>query len=114
MADMRLSSRRALARGRLVVRTVTELGLPTMGLVVANSARRQVVAWRGALARRTSVVGSMPGRVGRAVPDATGGRLEFEHAELDVRFLAADVVRLSWGPGPTPVPYAVVDEARCV
>ncbi len=111
MADVRLSSRRALARGRLVARTVTELGLPTMGLVVANSARRQVVAWRGALVRRTSVVGSMPGRVGRAVPDATGGHLEFEHAELDVRFLAADVVRLSWGPGPLPVPYAVDEEA---
>ncbi len=111
MADLRLSYRRALARGRLVTRTVAELGVPTVGLVAANSARRQVTAWREALGRRATMVGRMPGRVGRVVPDGTGARLVFEDAELDVRFLAVDVVRLSWGPGPAPVPYAVVDEA---
>ncbi len=51
MGDLRLSYRRALARVRLVTRTVTELGLPTVGLVAANSARRQVAAWRGAAGR---------------------------------------------------------------
>jgi alpha-glucosidase len=110
MADLRLSYRRALARGRLVARTVTELGPRTMGLVAANSARRQVVAWRHHVGRRPIGVGQMPGRLGRTVPDATGARLLFEEAELEVRFLAADVVRLSWGPGLPPVPYAVLDD----
>jgi alpha-glucosidase len=109
MTDLRLSHRRALARVRLVTRTVTELGLPTLGLVVANSARRQVVAWRCALDRRTPVVGHMPGRLRQVESDADGARFVFEQAELDVRFLAVDVVRLSWGPGPPPVPYAVAE-----
>ncbi len=110
MADLRLSYRRTLARMRLAGRTVTELGLPTLRLVAANSARRQVAAWRGALPRRDAVVGQMPGRLRQVVPEATGARLVFEQAELDVRFLAVDVVRLSWGPGVPPVPYAVVDD----
>ena len=110
MTDLRLSYRRYLARVRLVVRTVTELGLPTIGLVAANSARRQAVEWRTALAGRPSSVGQMPGRLDQVVPDETGARLVFEEAVLDVRFLADDVVRLSWGPGPEPVPYALVEE----
>ncbi len=110
MADLGHSYRRYLARVRLVVRTVTELGLPTMGLVAANSARRQVVAWRTAWAGRRSTVGLMPGRLDHAVPEATGARLVFEEAVLDLRFLAVDVVRLSWGPGPEPVPYALAEE----
>jgi len=109
MADPFLSYRRTLARIRLVVRTVTELGLPTVGLVASNSVRRQMAAWRGALSRRPPVVGRMPGRVCDVMPDATGARLVFEEAELDVRFLATDVVRLTWGPGTAPVPYAVGD-----
>jgi alpha-glucosidase len=109
MADLHLSYRRALARARLVIRTVSELGLPTMGLVAANSARRQFVMWREALERGT-VVGQTPGRVRQVTIDATGARLTFEHADLEVEFLAPDVVRFHWGPGTAPVPYAVVDE----
>jgi alpha-glucosidase len=109
MADLRLSYRRALARIQLLARTVVQLGLPTLGLVMANSARRQVVVWRGAIAPRPVVVGLMPGRIGAVTPDATGAHIAFEHAELEVRFFSTDVVRLSWGPGPFPVPYAVTD-----
>jgi alpha-glucosidase len=109
MTDLRHSARRTLARVRLVVRTVTELGPSTMGLVALNSARRQMVLWRDALARGTTIIGHMPGRLRERHPDDTGVRLVFEHAELEIRFLASDVVRLSWGPGPPPVPYGVVD-----
>jgi alpha-glucosidase len=109
MTNLRLSHRRALARVRLVTRTVTELGLPTLGLVVANSARRQVAVWHSALDRRTPIVGHMPGRLRQVESDLHGARFVFEQAELDVRFLAVDVVRLSWGPGPQPVPYAMAD-----
>jgi len=110
MADLRHSYRQTLARVRLAVRSVTELGLPTMGLVAANSARRQVVVWRDSLARRSVPVGIMPGRVRQVFPDATGARVVFEQAELEIHFLAPDVVRLSWGPGPQPVPYALADD----
>ena len=109
MADLRLFCRRSLARVHLVVRTVTQLGLPTVGLVAANSARRQVVAWRAA-ARGQAAAGRMPGRLRSVMPEASGSRLVFEEAELEVHFLAVDVVRLSWGPGLGPVPYAIADD----
>jgi alpha-glucosidase len=107
MADLPLSFRRALARVRLVARTVTELGLPTVGLVAANSVRRQMTEWRGAFARGPLGVGLMPGRVIDVTADASGARVVFEDGDLEIRFLASDVVRLSWGPGPDPVPYAL-------
>jgi alpha-glucosidase len=111
MGDVRLTWRRALARLRLVAGTVTQLGLPTLGLVAANSVRRQVVVWQSALVPHAAIVGQMPGRLRRVEPAATGARLEFEQAELEIHFLATDVVRLSWGPGPQPVPYALVGDA---
>src|SRR5580704_8159944 len=109
MADPRLFCRRTLARVHLVVRTVTQLGVPTVGLVAVNSARRQVAAWRAAAAGQTTA-GRMPGRLRSVRSDAAGSRLVFDEAELEVRFLAVDVVRLSWGPGLGPVPYAIADE----
>jgi len=112
MADLRLSYRRVLARVRLGTRTVNELGLPTMRLVAANSVRRQMVAWRGAVTRGQRGIGQMPGRLVHSDPDASGARMVFEQAELEIRFLASDVVRLSWGPGPEPVPYALDGEVR--
>jgi len=81
-----------------------------MRLVATNSVRRQMVAWRDAFARRPLVEGQMPGRLVRVDPDDTGARMVFEEAELEVRFLASDVVRLSWGPGPEPVSYALAGE----
>jgi alpha-glucosidase len=109
MTDLRLTYRRLLARVRLVTRTVTELGLPTLGLVAANSARRQVVMWRDAL-DRGAVIGQTPGRVREVATGASGARIAFEHADLEVAFLAPDVIRLSWGPGALPVPYALVGD----
>jgi len=110
MVDLRLSYRRALARIRLVTRTVTELGLPTVGLVATNSVRRQIVQWRSSYGRGHLGVGQMPGRVVEVITDDSGARVVFEEAELEVRFLASDVVRLSWGPGPEPVPYALAGD----
>ena len=37
----------------------------------------------------------------------TGGLFKFERAELEVCFLAEDLVRLSWKPGKEPPPYAL-------
>lgn len=38
---------------------------------------------------------------------ADGRAFSFEHAELEVRFLADDLARLTWTPGVEPVPYAL-------
>jgi alpha-glucosidase len=120
MADLRLSYRRTLARARLGARTVADLGPRTIGLVVANSARRQIDVWRaGAVrspgtARRAAFTGDAPGRLLDVDDDVHGAHFEFENARLEVSFLASDVVRLSWGPGPVPVPYALADETTWV
>ena len=36
-----------------------------------------------------------------------GARLTFENASLEVVFLAADLARVTWGPGTEPAPYAL-------
>jgi alpha-glucosidase len=38
----------------------------------------------------------------------SGLRFNFTHAELEVKFLAPDLVRITWGPGRLPPPYALV------
>ncbi|GBD08904.1 Oligosaccharide 4-alpha-D-glucosyltransferase [Candidatus Thermoflexus japonica] len=43
----------------------------------------------------------------RLVPLADGARLTGPDAELEIRFLAPDVLRLTWTPGRLPIPYAI-------
>jgi alpha-glucosidase len=37
----------------------------------------------------------------------SGVRYSFDHAQLEVRFLAPDLVRITWQPGALPLPYAL-------
>lgn len=48
-----------------------------------------------------------PGKLLRAEATAQGAQFYFEQAELEVYFLAPDLVRLNWKPGLPPVPYAI-------
>lgn len=48
-----------------------------------------------------------PGGLLSAQPIDRGGRFQFEQAELEVAFLAPDLVRVSWGPAQEPMPYAI-------
>jgi alpha-glucosidase len=43
-------------------------------------------------------------------PSPGSAQFHFERARLEVAFLAADTVRVSWGPGPEPVPYAIAGD----
>ncbi|HEY9738627.1 MAG TPA: TIM-barrel domain-containing protein, partial [Trichocoleus sp.] len=43
----------------------------------------------------------------QADPSDRGAVFQFERATLEVEFLAADLVRLSWQPGLLPIPYAI-------
>ncbi len=40
----------------------------------------------------------------------SGATLSFPEAELEVSYLASDVVRLTWSPGSAPVPYALSEQ----
>jgi alpha-glucosidase len=48
-----------------------------------------------------------PGKLLRSESTTTGGIFYFEQAELEIDFLAADLVRINWKPGMPPIPYAI-------
>lgn len=52
---------------------------------------------------------SPPGKLLKAESMPNGAQLSFQHAELEVFFLAPDLVRLTWRPGEIPIPYALSD-----
>jgi len=100
-------ARSAAARARLLGHVVGDLGLPVVGLIVVNSVRRQR-AWRRENAGRNAPrPGVTPGILERTQPIAGGARFNFAHAQLEVSYLAADVVLVCWSPGPEPVGYSV-------
>ncbi len=49
----------------------------------------------------------VPGRLHQIDVQTNGGRIVYENAELEIFFLAPDLVRLSWSPGLEPLPYAI-------
>ena len=51
-----------------------------------------------------------PGSHQETTPIPGGVRVRFERAELEVLFLAPDLVRVSWTPGTVPIPYALDHE----
>jgi alpha-glucosidase len=58
--------------------------------------------------RRGRVEPQSPGSLKwtRAIPH--GIEIHYEHAELELLFLAPDVLRTTWRPGDLPIPYAIV------
>ena len=96
---------------RLLAHVFGDLGLPMVGLVVVNSVRRRNASKRESRRRATIGPGVAPGSIERVDPVPGGARFSFSRAELEVVFVAPDILRVCWGPGPLPVPYAL-DEAR--
>ncbi len=48
-----------------------------------------------------------PGSVKWARPMPHGAEVQFEHATLEILFLAPEVLRITWKPGELPIPYAI-------
>jgi alpha-glucosidase len=48
-----------------------------------------------------------PGRLNNFELIEGGARCYFAHAELEVKFLAPDLVRITWQPGSLPLPYSL-------
>jgi len=101
------AQRVALARTGAAV--VGKLGARTIGHAAAASLR-------AALARRRQggPAGARPGIAPGPLRDVevldTGARLFFEHAELELVFLAEDVVRRTWQPGRMLPHYALAGD----
>jgi len=106
----------------LSAREVVDLGPATSAAIVANTLRSARAKRRDERAEVPAGVARAPGRLVATEPvDASdpgvqvaaggrasvvGGRCRFTEAELEVVFLADDVVRLSWGPAEPPLPWA--------
>jgi alpha-glucosidase len=113
VAQRRSTWRHATTQVRVTAHAVHHLGLRTVGLILANSARRQLQHTRSGTAARDDATAVSPGALQRAEvwnPRPGTALFHFERAQLEVAFLAPDVVRVSWAPGPTPVPYAIAGE----
>jgi alpha-glucosidase len=50
---------------------------------------------------------TLPGRLQNIKKVRSGARLQYEQAELEIIFLASDLARISWGPAPEPIAYAL-------
>jgi alpha-glucosidase len=48
-----------------------------------------------------------PGKLIQVNPITSGAEFNFENAKLEIKFLAAELARLTWQPGLLPVPYAI-------
>lgn len=89
------------------------LALRFVGLRTAWRAVR--AAWERDQAERIPKPPKAPswqpiGPLERIAPLPDGARFTGPGAELEIRFLAPEVLRLTWTPGLLPVPYAIVRE----
>ncbi|GAH42588.1 unnamed protein product [marine sediment metagenome] len=50
-----------------------------------------------------------PGKLQEAESISSGAVMRFQSFQLEICFLARDVVRLTWQPGELPLPYALSD-----
>ncbi len=106
--------RHTAAAGRIL----SGLGLRTAAEVLWNTVEMVEAARRdpsvsllprdpGELLGADRVHGGRPGGQGRGEPVPVGVACRFARADVEVRFLADDVVRISWGPGEPPKPWAL-------
>ena len=120
------SLHRGLVEAVRFARALATLG-PSTALAVADNSVRMALGertrrrgWRA----RSSAAPRGPGRLLSVEPLAVGrggaarkrrmtvgACFRFTGAELEVRFLADDVVRVSWGPDEPPLPWALVPAA---
>lgn len=85
--------------------------LRSVGLITAIRTLRYTL-WKTWLDRKyqsktTNQEIVSPGILIEAQTVPGGGQFVFTHATLEVKFLAHDLVRISWQPGKPPLPYAL-------
>jgi alpha-glucosidase len=112
---------RTAAQAVRLARLFSDLGPETSAAVVWNTwgahgaSRRlprglDVPRDPGALVGAEPVHGQRTDRSGRRRRAPVGVHCSFSHAEVEVRFLADDLVRISWGPDEPPEPWALAGD----
>ncbi len=85
------------------------LGVRVVGL--PNALRAVRYAWmrdraERSLKKKQPSKQKMPGNLVRVTPEARGARFHFANADLQIQFLAPDLVLLEWEPGRAVLQYA--------
>lgn len=85
------------------------LGIKVVGL--PNALRAVPYAWQRdraerALKKRTIADLKTPGNLVSVTREASGARFHFANSELQIQFLASDLVLVEWEPGRAVLPYA--------
>jgi len=106
----------------LAYHEVADLGASTAGAIVTNTVRTEAQRRRDVRSDGMPATARGPGRLtgleplptlagpGNSHSDAcAGARCTFTEADLEVVFLADDVARVTWGPGPAPFPWALAE-----
>lgn len=89
-----------------LVAAIRFVGLPGLTRSVHYAAARWLIERRfETVSRSGEFEPPEPCLETRSIPG--GGLFRFGAGELEVRFLAVDLARVSWGPGTPPVPYAL-------
>lgn len=109
--------RRQVGQAVGIARALGDLDPGTAAAVLANSAAqlgRRPAPWGvprspGDLTSAEPLAEDRRDRAGRRRATVTGLRCRFRGAELEILFLADDVVRVSWGPDEPPEPWALAD-----
>lgn len=88
---------------------ILKQGVGPVWRVLRSTLRRDQLdrPFRRMLAARQASSPRHPGRLLQAQTTESGALFSFEQADLEVLFLAEDLVRLSWSPGVPPLPYAL-------
>jgi alpha-glucosidase len=82
------------------------IGLGNMMRAIRYSLLRDRLARRYAPAIAAAVQ-QPPGELRQAQPTERGASFHFANMQLEIAFLAPDLVRITWQPGELPIPYAI-------
>lgn len=93
------------------VRALFAVGLGNAARSVMYSRVRRAADRRfGFKWRKRGMVQAAPGKLQETTIEPWGGVFQYEFARLEVRFAAADIVRVTWTPGKLPVAYSVTND----
>ncbi|MGD8815112.1 MAG: glycoside hydrolase family 31 protein, partial [Anaerolineales bacterium] len=91
-----------------VIRAVRFVGLGNIVRTLTYTFRRKRIDARHLPTESDEPI-LLPGNLDHVEPTPNGGRFHFTNTELEIHFLASDLVRLTWLPGELPLPYGLSD-----
>jgi len=93
---------------RDILRGIQFIGLGNILRTLAFT-RRKVRIDRRHLPHEAPASAFPPGKLKEAESIPSGAAIRFQSCQLEIYFLAPDLVRLTWQPGELPLPYALSD-----